>query len=192
MINSEKLKIMLTREDMTKYDIQLYSKAHTVSAIKETFSSVLTEIKERTGFDTLSQSSVLQVYPSRDGGCEIYITRNDDDVTRYPSAPNAAAAREDILRLERKIFVFDDILALTDACALLKSRGYSGLGALYAYNNEYYLLLEARARAYRIKSELMPLFDFGRCVEGPFEEAYIIEHGECIIADRAVEALSLD
>lgn len=190
MINSEKLKIMLTREDMTKYDIQLYSKAHTVSAIKETFSSLLTEIKERTGFDTLSQSSVLQVYPSRDGGCEIYITRNDEDVTRCPNV-SKAAAREDIRRLERKIFVFDDILALTDACVLLKSRGYSGFGALYTYNGEYYLLLEARARAYRIKSELMPLFDFGRCVDGPLGEAYIREHGECIIAECAVEALSL-
>ena len=58
MINSEKIKIMLTREDIKKYDIRMYSLGHTGSAIKEAFSEVLSDIKNKTGFDTLSKKQI--------------------------------------------------------------------------------------------------------------------------------------
>ena len=59
MINSEKMKIMLTREDMTKYDIKMYSLGHTGNAVRKAFSRVLEDIKSETGFDTVTEKSMV-------------------------------------------------------------------------------------------------------------------------------------
>ena len=39
------------------------------------FWDVLSRAKLRTGFDTDGQKVLVQLYPSKDGGCEIFVTK---------------------------------------------------------------------------------------------------------------------
>lgn len=197
MINSEKIKIMLTREDMLRYDIRMYSLGHTGSAIKEAFSEVLADIKERTGFDTLSSKTILQVYPSRDGGCEVYITRLSAEgsgrmhTDRFTDEQKHSETKITIRRwCECVIFAFENITDVMDACQTLKAGGYDKSSSLHRCGDSYYLLLETEMRPKGSTDELTKISDFGKRISGKITEAYIYEHGEMIINAEAVEALA--
>ena len=194
MINSEKMKIMLTREDMTKYDIKMYSLGHTGNAVRKAFSRVLEDIKSETGFDTVTEKSILQVYPSRDGGCEIYVTRllvkGDEAVPAEEVKSSREGARISVKKwLEVVIFVFENITDTIDACRLLVSLGYAYGSRLYEHKGQYYLFLEDDTCGINLTGELCRLSDFGKKIGGRITEAYIYEHCRMIIAERAVESL---
>ncbi len=195
MINSEKIKIMLTREDMTKYNIHMYSLGHTGSAIKEAFGEVLSDIKARTGFDTLSSKTILQVYPSRDGGCEVYITRlNKDSKQKSNEKYDSARAQTSITIkrwFEKVIFSFERLTDTIDACRILKTTGYNKSSSLYLYKSTYFLFLETEIKPKGRHDELTPLCDFGKRLDDKITEAYIFEHGDVLIRENAVEALAL-
>ena len=194
MINSEKMKIMLTREDMTYYDIKMYSLGHTGNAVRKAFSRVLEDIKSETGFDTVTEKSILQVYPSRDGGCEVYVTRlpgKGDEVMPTEGAKSGqGGARVSVKKwLEEVIFVFEEICDLIDACRLLLSCGYAYDSRLYEKDGRYYLFLEDDTCGINLTGELCRLADFGKKIGGRITEAYIYEHCRLIIEERAVEKL---
>ena len=194
MINSEKIKIMLTREDMAKYNIHMYSLGHTGSAIKEAFGEVLSDIKTRTGFDTLEAKTILQVYPSRDGGCEVYITRlkNDPKLKNDDKHESLTQTNITVKRWFQKIiFSFEKITDTIDACRLLSSVGYDKSSSLYLYDRTYFLFLESEIKPKNRHDEFTFLCDFGKRLDCKITQAYIYEHGEVIISDRAVEALAL-
>lgn len=195
MINSEKIKIMLTREDMTKYNIHMYSLGHTGSAIKEAFGEVLSDIKTRTGFDTLSSKTILQVYPSRDGGCEVYITRLKNDLKLKNGEKHECAGQSTNITvkrwLEKVIFSFEKLTDTIDACRLLYLSGYDKSSSLYLCDDTYYLFLETEIKPKGRYDELTSLCDFGKRLECKITQAFICEHGELIVPDRAVEALAL-
>ena len=194
MINSEKMKIMLTREDMTYYDIKMYSLGHTGNNVREAFSRVLEDIKSETGFDTVTEKSILQVYPSRDGGCEVYVTRlggkGDEGVPTDNSKSGRDSAKVSVRTwLEDVIFVFENITDTIDACRLLRADGYVYNSRLYEKDGKYYLFLEDDTCGINLTGELCRLSDFGKKIGGKITEAYIYEHCELMIAERAVEKL---
>ena len=194
MINSEKMKIMLTREDMTYYDIKMYSLGHTGNAVRKAFSRVLEDIKSETGFDTVTAKSILQVYPSRDGGCEVYVTRlgnkGDETVPTDNTRGGRDGARVSVKKwLDNVIFVFEDITDTIDACRLLLSDGYAYNSRLYEDSGRYYLFLEDDTCGINLTGELCRLADFGKKIGGKITEAYIYEHCKLIIPERAVEKL---
>lgn len=197
MINSEKIKIMLTREDMTKYDIRMYSLGHTGSAIKEAFAEVLADIKAKTGFDTLSSKTILQVYPSRDGGCEVYLTRLSPEgggnlhSDRFTDDNKRSDTKITIRRwLESVVFSFENITDVIDACRVLNDIAYDRSSSLHFCLGAYYLFLETETKPKGANDELMRLSDYGKRISGKLTQAYIKEHGECLISDNAVSALS--
>lgn len=196
MINSEKIKIMLTREDMTRYDIRTYSLGHTGSAVKEAFSKVLSDVKENTGFDALTSKTILQIYPSRDGGCEVYVTRLTEDEDKNVSGDSKkdvirSGGNEKTVRYEQTMFAFDNMIDVIDACALLKRLDYGESSSLYLCEKHYYLFLKSRIKPKYAADELMPLSEFGKRINDPIAEVYVCEHGECIIGNDAVSALSI-
>lgn len=196
MINSDKMKIMLTREDMTYYDIRMYSLGHTGNAIREAFSKVLDDIKQKTGFDTVAGKTILQVYPARDGGCEVYVTKlceKGDESVPYDSYAGGKESMKITMKkwLEDVIFVFDSITDVIDACRLLSSDGYSYKSSLYEKDGRYFLFLEDDTCGINLAGELCKLSDYGKKIGGKITESYIYEHCDLIIKDKAVEALSV-
>ena len=77
-INDRKLKIMMTSEDMAEYELTRdnidYENVDTRRALRSIFATA----KQRTGFDASSERVFVQMYPSKAGGCEMYITKLGD------------------------------------------------------------------------------------------------------------------
>ena len=75
LISDSKLKVMLSEEDMRRYDLNAETVNYENTETRRAFWKILDEAKERTGFDAASDKVLIQLYPSRDGGCELFVTK---------------------------------------------------------------------------------------------------------------------
>ena len=75
LINENKLKITLSRRDMKQYDLDCDTIDYDKTETRKAFWSILDEAKHKTGFDAAKQRVFIQLYPSKEGGCEMYVTK---------------------------------------------------------------------------------------------------------------------
>lgn len=86
VISESKLKIMLTAPDMARYELESThmdcTDAHTRAAFRHIFEDARAEI----GFDTEGERLFVQFYASKEGGCEIFVTKLGSGGPATPSA----------------------------------------------------------------------------------------------------------
>ena len=75
VINPSKLKIMLTEPDMQRYDLQPDQLDSIDEHARLTFRQIFEDARVHTGFDTAGERLFVQLYTSRGGGCEIFVTK---------------------------------------------------------------------------------------------------------------------
>lgn len=89
LISPGKLKLMLTREDVLHYDLRPVIESGEEPDSRQVFKALLADAGE-IGFDSGNDRLFIQLYPSKDGGAEVYITRlgehtrNDDPSGELP------------------------------------------------------------------------------------------------------------
>lgn len=74
LISNTKLKIMLDEEDMRKYNIGTDSDC-SGGATRRAIRSLLECAKEQIGFNTTGEEIFVQLYASKRGGCELFVTK---------------------------------------------------------------------------------------------------------------------
>lgn len=188
-ISDSKLKVMLDAQDMTRYAISPDAMNYDNTETRRAIWQILDEAKQETGFDAAAGRLVIQVYPSREGGCELYITKIQHTAPRDGTRGGNNGEREVLYR-------FSDMNTLLAACRQLALRGYGRDSAAYAgEGGEYFLLLRAvdSPAAYLAPGlhDLSYLCEYGRAVTDGLRVAYIREHGKCLLPQDAVERLSL-
>ncbi len=72
VITGRKIKITLTRGDIA--DIGMSSLPASAEDTGRLFRALLPEIKERTGFSPEEGRTLIQLYPTPGGGCELFVT----------------------------------------------------------------------------------------------------------------------
>ena len=75
LIGDGKIKVSLTKEDLEEFELSADELDYANTETKRMFWDVLSRAKARTGFDTDGEKVLVQLYPSRDGGCEIFVTK---------------------------------------------------------------------------------------------------------------------
>ncbi len=75
LISEEKLKIILTESDMRRFNIDVESLDYSNVTTKKVFWEILDEAKTKSGFNPDKSKLYVQVFPSQDGGCEMFITK---------------------------------------------------------------------------------------------------------------------
>ncbi len=199
LISESKLKIMLTKGDMESYSITNEELDYENIDTREAFRSILDEAKNKTGFDSGGGRLFIKVFPSRNGGCEVYITKTSEEKDK--TVPKKQTERQTRPRKkEYCIFLFDDINKVYMACSCLYKTGYTFESSLYAEDSEgrrnrYYLVLQEegkpsgqqkRKRTVE-KSDIAGEFGtrLGSCDTVP----YIKEHCNAICTEKAVETI---
>ena len=74
-IDDNKMKIMLTPGDMQCYELDADTMDRNKSETCRAFRNILDEVRSRTGFDAKGNKIFVQMYPSREGGCEMFVTK---------------------------------------------------------------------------------------------------------------------
>jgi negative regulator of genetic competence, sporulation and motility len=171
-ISEGKLKIALTKAELEAYAITAngidMAKAETRSVFRELF----VRAKENTGFDVEEDKVFVQIYTSKDGGCEIFVTRIEPE------------KRQSGVKTQKYTFSFDNVSTLIAACMRLKNLGYRGRSDAYSYNGDYILVLHSLS-----KTAGACLCEFGEKNEN-YQSGYINERMTLIRRNDAVKILA--
>ena len=107
VISSSKLKIMLTAPDMQHYELQGNTLSYINESVRRAFRHIFNDVKAQAGFDTTGEKLFVQLYASRDGGCEIFVTKLgiseeiaplSDGIEETSATSSLTAAEETLLR----------------------------------------------------------------------------------------------
>ena len=190
VICDTRLKIMLTGEDMAHYDLGDPCKEEVSPHTREALRHILTDARAEIGFDTEGDRLLVQLYASKGGGCEIFVTKLEDTgearlIKRIQGEVSDVGQKRTVwMRIE----TLEDLTAL---CRRLKAGGYRGESCLY--------ISEGRESLWYVSLTVHELWD--GTVDHPYlweygtevkEEIslYLAEYGRGICTDNAVERLS--
>lgn len=204
LINSSKLKIMLSGDDMKKYDLDTDSIDYDTTATRRAFWNILDDARSQTGFDAASDKLFIQLYPSKKGGCEMYVTKMGEP--RLPvkgdhAVSGAARGNVQVIPTEKygggrehtDAYVFEEMEALLCVCRRLLSLGFEGES--YAYRDrrgQFFLLLcQYGYGVYASLDEFSFISEYGRAENVGRVKLYISEHAACLCAHNAVEQLGV-
>lgn len=191
-ISDTKLKVMLSEEDMIFYDLDTEALDYDDKDTRRAFWQILDEAKRRTGFDVSSERVFVQVYPSKKGGCEMFVTK----VGKLEEGKTKTKGLTS-MRKRENIYSFGSFETVTLMCEKLKEMGYAGKSSLYMDNGRgiYYLIIEERSSDSILKNNSLGeygfLSEYGSKKNGGLMYAYIKEHFSCIDSKDAVNSLSL-
>lgn len=196
LISDSKLKVMLSADDMRNYEFDDINNIHT----KEAFRNLMREAKSRCGFNALEGRVFVQLYRSKAGGCELFVTKLSQSDSGADSGMDpadktgAAYSREERTNTEYKryymerkfkgrhvIYSFDEMRNLLSTCGVLRASQYSGSSIAYIEKGRrgFYLALDEETY---VAGE-----HFGRLCPSSFYY-YINEHCD-MICDNAVPIL---
>lgn len=197
LISETKLKIMLTADDMESNGISEDLLTYGEKDVRKMFEGILEEAKIKTGFDSNVGRLVIQVYPSKGGGCEVYFIRKSDSERFLGAKEKAPIQRK---KKEYCVYLFEGIADVVTVCALLKLSGYTNESALYTDkdnkgDSRYYLVLQeeiptndrGRKRKNMCKSDLAA--EYGTRFGGRDAMLYISERAYPMIKENAVDAI---
>lgn len=191
-ISNTKLKVMLSEEDMILYDLDTEALDYDNKETRRAFWRILDEAKRKTGFDASSDRVFVQVYPSKKGGCEMFVTKVGKLDGERSEVKGLTAMRK-----RENIYSFDSFETTVLMCEKLKAIGYEGKSSVYTDHDKgmYYLVVEERSSDSVLKNNSLGeygfLSEYGKKKSGGLMYAYIKEHFLCLGGEDAVNLLVL-
>lgn len=210
VINPNKLKIMLSAPDMVRYELETThmdcADPHTRAAFRHIFDDARNEI----GFDTEGERLLVQLYASKEGGCEIFVTKlgipsedegrgdgerallrricgEEEDMTVNRAEQGLATPG-----VRRVAVAFQALEELLAACRRLVEKGYRGQSDVYIAETDggslWYLLLDIpESPLCRLPLPFAFLTEYGEDAPARRREAYLSEYGRLLCPERGVE-----
>ncbi len=187
-ISDSKLKIMLSESDMRHYEIDAATLDYENSDTRRAVRRILADAREGSGFDVACDRLLIQFYPSRDGGCEVYVTKMQEEERekktekKPPAAPRRPA-----------VFSFSEMGELLSLCRHLHTLGYREESDAYIGEDGmlYLFLMESKGGAQPYFPP--PLYHAGDeygMRQDPGRARYIKEHATLIAHRTAVSRLA--
>jgi negative regulator of genetic competence, sporulation and motility len=180
-IGEHKLKLILSDEDLKKHKLTLEKLDYGNTETRRILWQILDEAKEKTGLDAAADKTLVQAYPGRKSGCEIYVTR--------------LGARSGGIRGRHSIYCFSNPDDLFTVSRELSHAGARYESALYKDEREnfYLCIKEPLVSSIQKEDPVTPLSfieEYGKKIKDNVFFAYIREHGECLRETGAIEVLS--
>ena len=181
-ITDSKLKIICEEEDLALYGLSADSLEYGDEAGRHFIEDILDKAQKKLGFESKHHRILVQIFPSIDGGCEIFISRL------------GLLAEENSLC--QKLFFFDKLDFLLEVCkrlALINSELKSD--AFYLDGKGYYLIIEMNTdllEEYGLFSldEYSFILEFGTSEDIQERAPYLYEYAKQICKGNAIKTLS--
>ena len=204
VINENKLKIIMNAYEMKQYGLDENEFHLSISNTRKILTKILHNSPIKTGFEDSSPNEriLLQLYPEKKGGCELYVTRlalenefniGDEDPMKkkenslLPVASNTA-------NKEKGFFVcyrFEELNDIISSCKALQNCSCTKESSIYlGEDNKYHLLLMhtdkggAGCRCSAILSE------FGELLNADYANLDLCERGKIICKNNGIEIFS--
>ena len=196
LINDGKLKVVLTDTDLEDMGVSAEELDYSTPETKDMLREILSRAERELGFVCNSHRTLVQVYTSRGGGCEIFITRLGTEAIDKDSEGTLhyMSAYEKTPELSgRGIFRFEELEWLITVCRRLYEIGYSGNSSAYVGDDRrFYLMLDGLCSAeYFPLNEYSFISEYGESENILAATEYLFEHSKEICRSSAVETLSV-
>jgi len=203
-ISDRKLKVMLTPLDMRHFELSNESFGTDAVETSRAFHLLLEEIRRQTGFDTDDRHVSVQYFPSREGGCEMFISNLQSEETQmrhFISASLPAAQQDSESKLPQKrnggfrkecAYRFDRLTHLLCACKRLCTQDcICESEAFREESGAYILFLKILTSSpFSLPEELDFIVEYGSMENAALMRLYIREHGKSICEQNAVTELA--
>lgn len=184
-ISPNKLKVMLTAEDARYYALDCEHADRTSTLTREAFREILSDLRMRVGFDATEDKAYIQMYPSKEGGCELFITKTglllleEEDCSKAFPAPRTRRSK-----MTEKAIRFEKIEPMLSLCRRLRTDAKLRHSEAFRDDTGAWWLLLRREGALSFAAEYGELREIGAA------RLYLGEHSQTICKNRAVETLS--
>ena len=199
MINENKLKVMLCKEDLSHFELSPEQLDYSNTETKRMFWDVLSRAKHQTGFDTDGQRVLVQLYPSKEGGCEMFVTKigilrnnSNENIKTYSKEKKNTVLTNSKKDFSYSAFRFDDTESMLEVCRRLASIGYIGESSAYFCENgkKYLLLSDIDFDEFAPPDEFSFISEYGSAENTEAIKRFLTEHGSVICTSDAVKILS--
>lgn len=184
------MKIVLTSEEAKGYRLDLSDPAKDTQRSRRALWSVLDDARKSVSFDPSGDKVLVQLYPMKSGGCEIFVTK----LGILSEASARLVSDSDRVTLLSKgygFYAFSTSEDLYRAVLTIKNHpsGIIPKGDLYFLDNVGYVLkIEEYGRG-REGIEFMSILEFGKRLPSELS-SYITEHGTLLASSNAIETIS--
>lgn len=207
-ISDRKLKIMLTPTDMCHFELNADNFGEDSTQMHRAFRLLLNEIRLQTDFDADDTHLSVQYFPSREGGCEMFISnlQSEDAEHERRNAPLSTALSSPPKELVQVrpfkkhsgsfkkdcAYRFEALNYLLQVCRRLFDIGF--IIESTAYKDEkgaYFLFLTVMTSSpFSTPEELDFIVEYGSIENAAMLRLYIREHATLICSQNAVTELA--
>ena len=188
-ISSCKLKVMLSACDVQRFRLDPENGAP--EELQRSFRLLLREIERESGFDADGKELSIQYFPSREGGCEMFISHlNEKEQEDFCEAP---PLQREIAGFHKEYaFRFPEMDLLLAACKRLFTMGYTGDSRAYlGEKGQCFLFLGLTSpHPFEMPEELLFLFEYGKQESVTDAKIYLSERGKTLCDSSAVSRLA--
>lgn len=180
---------MLDELDMAKFELDCHDIDYDQLQTKRAFRRILDEVRNRTGFDAEGEKLFMQVYPCKNGGCELFVTK----ITTTISYGDFAKKDITMCSYKTTIYSFSHLDTMLTVCHILEKNRYGmESSAYYTQDDLWHLVLLERVRSGHAKhlGEYSFIEEYAIKKSGSLCLAHIKEHGACIAQEHAVSRLA--
>ena len=180
LINDAKLKIILDSHELAEWDISADELDYANPAARQVFEGLLGYAKKELGFDTTGYKVLLQLFPSKDGGCELFVTRLGQS-----TEPQPKKYTKEKKEAEQRAYSFDKLSHLLAVCKRLYESEFRGdSSAWYDSQDRWFLLLSSEC-----VKDLYFISEYGEDENPKAIELYLSEYGTAVSKKNATAIL---
>lgn len=210
-ISDTQIKFILTKSDLISRNLNLSDLTQQNEKTSQLFKEMLDKAVKNFNLKPEANPFMIEAMPMNDG-IMILISKVDSDKSlnsgfdflpetlktgRFRQGSFLELREEAAPHINRKdakysVFVFNSMDEASSASKRIKS-GFEGESSLLKLKDSFYLLLKRRKAENELKTDYLEaaLSEYGRKdISNSVSSAYIREHGEVIIVDRAINILS--
>ena len=195
IISESKLKVTLDSDELEKRSLEASALDYADPDAKKLFCDILHKAKEDHGFDTSGYRVLLQLYPSKDGGCELFITK----LGALDSEKNAEPTYNKKNSLQKKkkserAFRFERLSHLINVCKRLYESGEDISASVFVDEDGiWFLILNFEDSICDDLYDMLPICEFsfiseyGRAEDPSVLSLYLGEHAKKICDKDALK-----
>lgn len=198
-ISNSKLKIMLTAEDMEKYEINTAAGAIQDIHVRRILRKLLNDAHVHSDFMCEDARLYVQFFPCSGGGCELFISRMENEgqmpLSHKPCLPEPLSKSKSLVIRDKEfgntVYSFESLGDMISLCRRLCSVGFEYDSKAFMENDrKYYLFLCSfpPPSLYELDTYCF-LCEYGTRQNFKQTESRMIEYGRVICNSDAVHVL---
>lgn len=207
-ISENQLKLTLTKDDLKERDIKLEDLISPSEKTQKLFRDIMEQALDEEDFVSENTPLMVEAVPMGTEGIMIIVTKVNNKDKKGNTAADLLQQAQETRRWKKKpldtlehaeeknsdilIYSFpelDDVIRVS----LRLDGDFKGESSVYKNDGKYFLVLQGDTYTAEESSDELELVlkEYGqKHVSTPLAKYYLLEHGETIIADKAVKALA--